>query len=202
VKLRKARQARTKQALLDAAARVFARNGYAKASLEEIAVEAGYSTGAVYSNFKGKDELFLTMVDRQIAEETETLIEVIAEAGTVEERLRAGAAQWMDFLARDPDLFLLLMEFWARAVRTPELAPRYVQSRAQLTDAMAKMVEQGADELGVELPLSARQITVMLEALADGLALRKLVDPSGVPDDLLPQFVVQVLGAWMQPPAG
>jgi AcrR family transcriptional regulator len=201
VQLRKARQARTREALLDAAARVFARRGYAKAGLEEIAEEAGYSTGAVYSNFSGKDELFLTMVDRQISRETEQLVDVVRGAETVEERLRVGAAQWMDFLRRDPDFFLLIMEFWARAVRTPELAPRYVESREQVTGVMTRMIEQGAADAGLELPLTPREMTLMLEALGDGLALRKLVDAEAVPDDLLPRIAVLVLGAVLNRPA-
>ena len=50
----------TRAQLLDAAERVFARGGLLGASVDAIALEAGYSTGAVYSNFKGKEDLFLT----------------------------------------------------------------------------------------------------------------------------------------------
>ena len=66
---------RTRQELVAAAARVFARKGFAGASLEEIAEAAGYSTGAVYYNFAGKEELFLELIrsgwSRQIGRRTE-----------------------------------------------------------------------------------------------------------------------------------
>ena len=55
-------KARTRRRLLDAAARTFARKGYAGASVEEIAEAAGYSIGALYSNFGGKEELFLELM--------------------------------------------------------------------------------------------------------------------------------------------
>ena len=60
-------QVQTRERLIDAAARVFARRGYHAATLAEVAREAGYSTGAVYSNFSGKEDLFLALADRQVA---------------------------------------------------------------------------------------------------------------------------------------
>ena len=64
---RKERQAQTRRELIAAAARVFARRGYHKATIEEIAAEAGMTSGAVYSNFEGKEELFLAIADDQVA---------------------------------------------------------------------------------------------------------------------------------------
>ena len=63
---RKQKQQRTRVELIEAAGRVFARRGYHGASVEEIAAEAGYTTGAVYSNFKGKEELFLALNDHEL----------------------------------------------------------------------------------------------------------------------------------------
>src|SRR5262245_17425089 len=56
----------TRAQLLDAAERVFAREGYQGASIAAIAAEAGYSHGAVYSNFNGKEDLFLVLVEERI----------------------------------------------------------------------------------------------------------------------------------------
>ena len=56
----------TRAQLLDAAERVFARDGLRGASVDKIALEAGYSTGAVYSNFKGKEDLFLTLIEERV----------------------------------------------------------------------------------------------------------------------------------------
>src|SRR5712692_5791331 len=55
----------TREALLDAATTVFARKGYGAGTLEEIADAAGLTTGAVYSNFGNKQELFLAVIARR-----------------------------------------------------------------------------------------------------------------------------------------
>src|SRR5918998_4245590 len=60
------KQARTRQALLDAARAVFLRRGFADASVDAIAAEAGFTRGAFYSNFSSKDELFAELLDQQV----------------------------------------------------------------------------------------------------------------------------------------
>jgi AcrR family transcriptional regulator len=189
MKLRQARKAQTREALLEAAARVVARRGYHSASLEEIAHEAGFSTGAVYSSFAGKDDLFLTLVEREVAREAAAFGEAVAAGDSIEDRLRRGAEHWMDFVRRDPRLFLLIMEFWARGVRAPDVGRRYAAGRNELTDTVARLIDDARRELDVELALPARRLAVALEALADGLALRKIADPEAVPDDLFTQIV-------------
>jgi AcrR family transcriptional regulator len=185
MKARAARKARTREALLDAAARVVSRRGYHSASLEEIAAEAGVSTGAVYSSFAGKDDLFLTLVEREVAREADAFARAVAAGGDVEDRVRRGAEYWMGFLRRDPDLFLLIMEFWSRAVRSDEIGRRYALSRSRLTATVASLIEDGSRAFGVELAIPARELAVAVEALADGLALRKLADPEAVPESLM-----------------
>ncbi len=59
-------RAQTRERLLEAARGVFARNGFHGSSVEEIASAAGFSTGALYSNFEGKEDLFLVLMEREI----------------------------------------------------------------------------------------------------------------------------------------
>src|SRR6266511_3980112 len=63
---RQDQQAVTRAQILDAAERIFAREGLRGASVEAIAEEAGYTHGAIYSNFKGKEDLFLVLVEERI----------------------------------------------------------------------------------------------------------------------------------------
>src|SRR5580765_6777154 len=74
------RRAMTREHLLDAAAIVFARDGYHGASLDDVAAAAGFTKGAVYSNFKNKEDLFLALLedrtDRQLA-----VVSDVLEAG-------------------------------------------------------------------------------------------------------------------------
>src|SRR6478752_2421839 len=86
------KQARTRAELLATAARIFARRGYNGASIEEIAEEAGYSHGAVYSNFDGKADLFLAVFEEYMAERARELAATqvdLAEDAPLEVRARA-----------------------------------------------------------------------------------------------------------------
>src|SRR5215218_2301855 len=126
---RKERQERTREELVAAAARVFARRGHHQATVEEIAAEAGFSTGAVYSNFDGKEELFLALADRQVAER---VAEIQAVAGAAERNDDAGleaAEQFRAFLESDPDWPLLFYEFWSLSIRNPELQDELAKRR-------------------------------------------------------------------------
>src|SRR6266545_5747427 len=118
---RSERQAKTRADLLAAAARVFARRGYDAASVGEIAEEAGYSHGAVYSNFEGKADLFLALYEDWVARRVAEIEAAWSREGTLAERARAAADDWMRTFANDPEPFLLRLEFTARAARDPEL---------------------------------------------------------------------------------
>ena len=94
---RRERQEQTRELLLDAAAMVFARRGYHEASVEEIASEAGFSTGAVYSNFSGKEELFLALADREVEERIAEIRAVATASRPVARRRRKRAASFRSF---------------------------------------------------------------------------------------------------------
>lgn len=178
------RKAETRERLLAAAGRVFARRGYQAAAVDEVADEAGFSTGALYSNFDGKEDLFLAVLERQISTQVAELSEAIAERPTIDERARGGAELWMAFLEREPELVMLFMEFWAFAVRNPHVRGRFAARYAEVRAALSEMIENGARELGVELLIPAEQLATAIDALADGFALQKLADPDAVPDEL------------------
>jgi AcrR family transcriptional regulator len=193
MKVRQARKAQTREALLAAAGRVFARRGYHRALLEEVAEEAGFSTGAVYSNFTGKEDLFFTLLEEMIERQSAELAEAVAGGVTVDARAEEGARMWMGFLAREPDMFLLFNEFWAQAVREPELRARLAEHYRHLRGTLAELIDQGARELGVDLAVPPAELAIVVDALADGLALQKLADPGAVPDDLLGRVLAILL---------
>ena len=181
---RQERRAETRDRLLEAAARVFAREGYAGASVEEVAREAGFSTGALYSNFDGKEDLFLALLAHTVERVSGRVAEAIAERPTVEERARLAAAEWMDFVDREPEQVQLFVEFWAYAVRDPEVRPRFAAAYAGPRAATARLIDESARALGMRPTLPAEQLATAVDALADGLALQRLVDPGSVPDAL------------------
>ena len=194
------KQARTRAELIATAATVFARRGYRGASVEEIAEEAGYSHGAVYSNFAGKAELFLAVFEDYMAERVRELAATqtaLPEDAPIEARARALADQWMDRLERDPDSVLLHMEFIAHAGRDPELSRRFGTRSAAMREAVSRYIAAYSDEAGAQLPVSADDLALALRALGIGLAVESLVSADAVRHDLYGD-VVELLVALMR----
>lgn len=185
-------QAQTRARLIAAGASVFARRGFQAASVEEIAEEAGYSHGAVYSNFTGKDELFLAVFEDYMAERIRELAEtqaLLAEDAPLEARARALADQWMQRLARDRESFILHMEFITHAERNPELAGRFGSRSAAMREAVAHYIRQYQHEAEADLVLPADELALVLRALGIGLAIESLVSPDAVRPELYGDFV-------------
>jgi AcrR family transcriptional regulator len=193
-------KAHTRERLLDAARSVFARGGFHGASVEEIASEAGFSTGALYSNFDGKENLFLALMEREIAAHAREIAAAVGARASVDERAKGGARQWMTMIEREPELLLLFMEFWAYGVRDARVRPKVAARFAQVRELLTRLIADGVREFDLELALPAEQLAVAIDALADGIARQKLADPDAVPDELMGK-VLSILFAGATRPA-
>lgn len=197
---RREKQAQTRARLIDAAANVFARRGYHGASVEEVAAEAGFSTGAVYSNFSGKEELFLALADRKVADRVAE-IGALAEAAERGENPGAEAAhQFRAFLERDPDWPVLFYEFWSYGVRTARIQDEFAQRRKAVRDALGQALERIADQLGFELRFPAPALATAISAALNGLAFERAADPEAVPDEVFTEFISAVLACSVAAP--
>jgi AcrR family transcriptional regulator len=194
-------RANTRDRLLAAARGVFARSGFHGASVEEIASEAGFSTGALYSNFDGKEDLFLALMEREIEEHAREIEDAVRERSSISERATGGARRWMTMIEREPELLLLFMEFWAYGVRDPQVREKVAARFAQMRLVLTRLIADGVREFDLELAIPAEQLAVAIDALADGIARQKLADPEAVPDELMGR-VLSLLFAAVTRPAG
>jgi AcrR family transcriptional regulator len=191
---RREQQERTRERLLDAAAQVFARRGYHEASVEEIASEAGFTTGAVYSNFAGKEELFLALADREVEKQ-------VAEIRAVAESVEAGgeaaaeaSRRFQELLKRDRDWPLLFYEFWSFGVRSARIRGEFAKRRQAVQDALAETLDRLADALDFELRFPAPMLATAIGATLNGLAFERAADPDALTDEVLGEFVAAILG--------
>jgi AcrR family transcriptional regulator len=189
----------TRERLLGAARTVFARGGFHGASVEEIASEAGYSTGALYSNFDGKEDLFLALMDREIEGHAREIEQAVGARASIAERATGGARQWMTMIEREPELLLLFMEFWAYGVRDARMRPKVAARFAQVREMLTKLIADGTREFELELEIPAEQLAVAIDALGDGIARQKLADPEAVPDDLMGRVLALLLAGATRP---
>jgi AcrR family transcriptional regulator len=184
------RQQKTRDELLGAATRLFAARGFGGASVDEIAAAAGYTSGAIYANFAGKEDLFLSAFEEQIARHVREVTEAVSAAGRDEAaRSAAGAQQWIDFLDRSPELFLLFVEYWAYAVRNPKRRQAFAERFAAFRETTARMLGRDA----------ADPLAPAVNALVYGIAFQRLAEPHAVEDDVLRSSLEALFRGWPSP---
>ncbi len=166
---RSERRALIKDELVDAAAAVIARKGYQAASVAEIAAEAGYTVGAVYSNFSGKRALFEAVFDRQIDHQF-ALASALEQPGDLGELARA-------LLHQDENgrrWWLLWLEFIIEAQRDPASAfpLRDVEARARssIAEILHEWIPALSEDLTLATALQALWRGWLLGAIAHGQA--------------------------------
>ncbi len=174
---------KTRTCLVQAAAKVFSRRGYDKASLDEVAEEAGFTKGAVYSNFKGKEDLFLATIDAHFEQRLESVRRVMRADPDEQGTAYAAGMDFMNQLNADPEYFALFFEFWAYAQRHPAVKRKFLPRVQRFRSALADLFEAKSQD-GLELPMPAEQLAAMLIAMAAGVAMERELDPKAVPDDM------------------
>lgn len=188
---REEQRERTRRELLDAAAQVFAARGFHAASVDEIAEAAGYTKGAVYSNFSSKEELFLALLDRQIDQAVEVLEGILAEAAP-EDRARVVGERREDIRVLERDWFLLETEFLLYAARNADVRDRVAERQRATQARITAVVQRHLDDLGLgAADVAAADVAQILTATADGLTHASLVDD--VDADRLLALQVQLL---------
>jgi AcrR family transcriptional regulator len=184
-RVRRRPRAETRRELLDAAARVFAREGFHAASVEAVSEEAGFSRGALYSNFNDKEDLFLALWEERIERRRRELREIMHSAGGPGEGLAPAGENVMDVLGRERDWFMLYFEFALHAARDPAFARRFERVREQGLADLAAGIAEGLEKAGVESSLEPADLALALKALSYGVALERLVSEDSVPGELL-----------------
>jgi AcrR family transcriptional regulator len=187
---RKEKQAKTRSCLMEAAAKVFARRGLQQASIDDVAEEAGYTKGAFYANFKSKEELFLAMLDERFAERLQEIDRVLATDAEPEAQAHRAGVDFARYLAADPEWQRLFFEFAAHAGRSPDFREELVTRYRSLRERMASIIEGRVQKLGIEPAVPPDQIALMTFAMANGVALEKLLEPDAVSEDLYASMLV------------
>jgi AcrR family transcriptional regulator len=171
---------------------VFARRGFHAASVEEVAEAAGFSTGALYSNFKSKEELFLRLYEERIQRRRRELREVIERAGGPEAGLAPAAANFMEVLRGEREWFLLYFEFLLHAARDPAFGERFRALREEGLGELANGVAEGLEHARLESPLTPVELAQAIRALGFGIALERILNEAAVPEALVGR-VLQLL---------
>ncbi|MEA2432174.1 MAG: hypothetical protein QOI19_2647 [Thermoleophilaceae bacterium] len=176
----------TREELLGAALRVFASRGYREAGVDEIAAAAGYSKGALYWHFSGKEDLLLTLLEERIDARTREMFALLG-SGPPERDMSVEATREFDRrLTSERDAVLLERESWSLAIRDPELRARYAERETELRGALAGALEARARHLGTPgLGMPAEDVARIVISIIGGLAVDELIEPGSVRPELL-----------------
>ncbi|MFD6400158.1 TetR/AcrR family transcriptional regulator [Nocardia sp. NPDC060249] len=173
---RKESHALTRERLVETAKRLFMADGYNVTPLEKVATEAGFSKGAVYSNFATKHELGLAVLDVVHVERAQSLVDAMLAYDTLAERIE-GFARWADENIGDVGWTALEVEFATSTRHMPEIRTELAERRRTLTTMLATVIQTQADQLGLELPLTAEDAALQLLSLGIGLGVQRAIDP-------------------------
>jgi len=190
---------RTHDRLLAAARKVFLERGFHGASVGDIAEEAGFSTGAIYSNFGGKDDLLLAMLDAELTDRASSQRAQMRESGSFEEAARAAGRDLHRAGAQDPQMTPLMVEFWTYAASRPKLRKRAKALHERQLAWIADLLREGCERHGVTLRLPPEEVARGGGALSRGMRLERLLDPAGVSEDTFAEMFTAYVTGLVEP---
>src|SRR6188474_3129730 len=168
---------RTRAALLDAARSLIREKGYERTTLDEVATRAGMTTGAIYGNFKNRDELFTALGQTYWA----PIRPKIKPGATFAEAMRALAKATLAAIEERSPVAVGRLTGLAYTLKSPEL-------RSRVHDVTKVSYEIGAEWLrGVdprELPMPPDQLVRVLHVLIEGLVIQRILTPELCPDEV------------------
>jgi len=182
----------TRELLLDAAIEVFAQKGYHGASLDDVAEAAGFTKGAVYSNFTRKSDLFLALVERESSRRGAALTRAIdaVDVALLPELAAAWLARQGDE-SRDWDV--LTVEFWLAAMRDPSVRRALCAGRDEALTQLGELLDAKLAATGSRPGLTGRQIAAILDALGTGLLMAQALETDAASAELFAAAVRKLL---------
>lgn len=168
---------RTRATLLEAAREIVREKGYARTTLDEVARRAGMTTGAIYGNFKNRDELFVALGETYWA----PVVPRLKPGATFADAMHAMARATLDAVPERTTAAVGRLTGMAYALTTPNLRARVHDVTADSYDLGAEWLRSFGDD---ELPMPAEQLVRVIHALIEGLVMQRILTPQLCPDEV------------------
>jgi len=167
-------RAQTRSILTSVGRQHFLRFGLGGAVAEKIAEDAGYSRGALYSNFDGKEELFLAVIQEEQARHANAFQAIIKEEPSGKVRLKK-IRDALANLVTDPDWIVLRAEFEAGALRSENIRRAFVEVHRQQIRDGGKIFRGLARSSDVHMNLKPNEFLIIMLNLTHGLAVTQKI---------------------------
>jgi AcrR family transcriptional regulator len=187
----------TRRKLLEAGSRVFARDGFEAARIEDIAAASGHTRGAFYANFETKEDLFLVLLEQQAVKRVGELSAVLERSKTAHAALKALRAAYLE-RANDSRWAMLTLEFKLFALRHgkhAKLAAAHRRIRASMNfDAIKKFLPPRLCDTK-----TGEACKVMLEVALAGLVVEHAYDPKRISRQQVTILLGQIFDMFVSP---
>ncbi|WP_322106285.1 TetR/AcrR family transcriptional regulator [Paraburkholderia sp. J41] len=179
----------TRARVLDAAQAMFMKKGFVGASVEDIALAAGYTRGAFYSNFSSKSELLVELLRRD-HDAMQVELRAIFAGGASREEMEARVLTYYSRMPQDNKLFLLWVEAKLLAARDARFRVRFNAFMKEKRDRLMAYIDEFAARAGTPVTIDPELLVLGLMGLCDGVQFLATADPQHV----TPPLVEAVLG--------
>jgi AcrR family transcriptional regulator len=192
----------TRQELLRSAREIFASDGFEHARLEDIAASAGKTRGALYANFKDKEDIFYTIFEDAIQQDATRLGPLLLGLPDLEQRIEA-LVTYLSHLSNDRERTLLNLEFKLYAIRHPRKRKRFADLQAAMClrcsiPELDELRPLSENDPGERSP-SARLIgSLAIGGVLDGLALNHLFNPAALDSREIAHYLKLCLQSTLQ----
>lgn len=170
------KRARTRARLIDAAAAIVGTKGFHATTLDEIAASVGMTRGAIYGNFRNREDLFLAVVKQR----WEPIVPQLKPGGTFREQMRAIGEAVVAAAPSRQTRAVGALSFQIYALTHPEMRARIEKQNAEIyrhmAAALTRFVPPG------ELPIPAEEFIRVIHALTDGLLFKRFLTPNLITD--------------------
>ena len=171
------RSQETRQRILAAGRVAFARKGYGQATVEDVALEAGISKGAMYHHFSSKEELFRALFDEHLASSAPPILEKMEGASSFREAIELMVGAWLSHRREEAGEPQLSTELWAQASREPWAREVVARFHAEVRAAIVAVLRGGQKAGFIRADLDAEATAAILVGLFDGLYLEWIFEP-------------------------
>jgi AcrR family transcriptional regulator len=192
------RRAITRKHLLDAAAMVFARQGFHGASLDEVAKTAGFTKGAVYSNFKNKEDLFLALLDEHVSYQFVVMAEALETPARTREEQLPRLAKAIERQMWDDQFSMLWLEFVLYAARNADVRSKLASWMDGERELIERLIEHEYAAQGPPPRYPTSFLATLSTAIFNGLGLEHLINPDVANEQsmtMLLQFLYDAMGS-------
>ncbi|HXP99347.1 MAG TPA: TetR/AcrR family transcriptional regulator [Solirubrobacteraceae bacterium] len=166
-------QARTRALIVDSATNLFLRNGFQITSLEQIGEEAGFTRGAVYSNFPSKTAMGIAVIDQLYERTARDLQDALDGTLDLDEWFDALAA-WAEGTIGQPEWTRLEIELAAFSAHDENYRASIAARYARIREGWAALI---TSRLGEDFPIDAQALSTIILALGLGTGVQRAVDP-------------------------